>query len=119
MKTLFSIPSLLLLVFISISALLPNSSQAQQSIFDISESSLFSNDNEFLRVDEAFSFNFDQQNNQLRISFDIAEGYYLYRHQFKFTNKNARITAVELPRGIDHEDEFFGIGKHKASWRKC
>ena len=109
MKTLFSIPSLFLLVFISVSALLPNSSQAQQSIFDISESSLFSNDNEFLRVDEAFTFNFDQQNNQLRISFDIAEGYYLYRHQFKFTDENARITAVELPRGIDHEDEFFGV----------
>ncbi|PCH97990.1 MAG: protein-disulfide reductase DsbD [Gammaproteobacteria bacterium] len=101
--------SLLIVLFFMVATLLPNISQAQQSIFDISESSLFSNDNEFLRVDEAFSFNFDQQNNQLRISFDIADGYYLYRHQFRFTNKNARITAVELPRGIDHEDEFFGV----------
>jgi len=90
-------------------ALLSIPSQAQQSIFDISDSSLFSNDNEFLKVDQAFVFNFDQQNNQLHISFDISEGYYLYRHQFKFTSKNSRISTVELPQGIDHEDEFFGV----------
>ena len=84
-------------------------SQAQQSIFDTSESSLFSNDDEFLKVDQAFDFNFDQDNNQLHISFDISEGYYLYRHQFKFTSENTRFSQVDLPQGIDHEDEFFGV----------
>jgi len=84
-------------------------SKAQQSIFDTSSASLFSNDDEFLKVDQAFIFNFDQAKNQLNINFEINEGYYLYRHQFKFTSDNARISPVDLPQGIDHEDEFFGV----------
>lgn len=89
--------------------LLPTISHAQQSIFDTSNSSLFSNDDEFLKVDQAFSFNFDQQNDQLHIKFDISEGYYLYRHQFKFTADNASYSNIDLPAGLDHEDEFFGV----------
>ena len=85
-----------------------NSVQAQ-SIFDVSSSSLFSNDSEFLKVDEAFTLNFYQNNNQLEVTFDIEDGYYLYRHQFKFTPKNAEIADVNLPQGIEHEDEFFGV----------
>ncbi|UUO24299.1 protein-disulfide reductase DsbD [Colwellia sp. M166] len=81
---------------------------AQESIFS-SSASLFSNDNEFLRVDDAFIFDFHQQKNKLKISFNIAEGYYLYRHQFKFSTKNAVIVPVNLPEGEHHEDEFFGV----------
>lgn len=85
-----------------------NSVQAQ-SIFDVSSSSLFSNDSEFLKVEEAFTLNFYQNNNQLEVTFDIEDGYYLYRHQFKFTPENAEIAEVVLPQGIEHEDEFFGV----------
>ncbi|MGL1957281.1 MAG: protein-disulfide reductase DsbD [Colwellia sp.] len=99
-------------------AVTPTSAYAQKSIFDISSVSLFdnkfddknlSNDDEFLKVDQAFSFNFDQQNNKLNINFIIAPGYYLYRHQFKFSQENSSLSPVDLPQGIDHEDEFFGI----------
>jgi thiol:disulfide interchange protein DsbD len=96
-------------LFLTLVTLLPVISHAQQSIFDTSSSSLFSNDDEFLKVDQAFSFNFDQQNDQLHINFDISEGYYLYRHQFKFTVNNASYSTIDLPTGIDHEDEFFGV----------
>lgn len=96
---------------LTLSVFLPAEAQEKQSIFDVSNSSLFSNDDEFLKVDQAFSFNFYQQNNQLEISFDIAPEYYLYRHQFKFKGKNINFTPVTLPVGIDHEDEFFGIQK--------
>ena len=88
-----------------------NSVHAQKSIFDTSSASLFSNDDEFLHVDEAFEFNFHQKDDKLNISFNVAEGYYLYRHQFKFTTENAQIIPVVLPDGEDHEDEFFGIQK--------
>jgi thiol:disulfide interchange protein DsbD len=81
---------------------------AQQSIFDTSSSSLFSNDDEFLKVDQAFEFNFYQNNQQFEVIFDIADGYYLYRHQFKITAENAEISAINLPEGEAHEDEFFG-----------
>lgn len=96
-------------LLIALSSYYPSVAQAQQSIFDTSESSLFSNDDEFLQVDQAFAFNFDQDKNQLHINFDISEGYYLYRHQFKFTSENTRLSTIDLPLGIDHEDEFFGV----------
>lgn len=89
----------------------PAVAQEKQSIFDISNTSLFSNDDEFLKVDEAFSFNFYQKNNLLEVSFDIAPEYYLYRHQFKFKGDKTQFTPVLLPDGIDHEDEFFGVQK--------
>jgi|TARA_B110000196_G_scaffold318919_1_gene335466 thiol:disulfide interchange protein DsbD len=81
---------------------------AQESIFS-SPASLFSNDDEFLKIDKAFIFDFHQQKNKLQVSFNIAEGYYLYRHQFKFTTENATIIPVILPEGEHHEDEFFGV----------
>tara|TARA_R110001632_G_scaffold23938_1_gene67350 strand:+ start:2873 stop:4750 length:1878 start_codon:yes stop_codon:yes gene_type:complete len=81
---------------------------AQESIFS-SPASLFSNDGEFLKVDKAFVFDFHQQKNKLQVSFNIADGYYLYRHQFKFTTENATIVPVDLPEGEHHEDEFFGV----------
>ncbi len=109
MKKLSLFLNLSLGLIFTLVTLLPTTSHAQQSIFDISNASLFSNDDEFLKVDQAFSFNFDQQNDQLHISFDISEGYYLYRHQFKFTAKNARHSKIDLATGIDHEDEFFGV----------
>jgi len=101
--------NMLFALIITLACFQPMVSKAQQSIFDTSSSSLFSNDDEFLKVDQAFIFNFDQDSNQLHISFDISEGYYLYRHQFKFTSDNARLSPVDLPQGIDHEDEFFGV----------
>ena len=81
---------------------------AQESIFDVSSSSLFSNEDEFLKPEQAFIFNFDQQNDQVVVTFGITEGYYLYKKQFKFTGENTVISDVVLPIGIDHEDEFFG-----------
>lgn len=101
--------NLIVSLILTLVTFLPAISHAQQSIFDTSSTSLFSNDEEFLKVDQAFSFNFDQQNNLLHISFDISEGYYLYRHQFRFTANNASYSTIDLPVGIDHEDEFFGI----------
>ncbi len=107
---LFQLPfyALFTLVIV-ITSIYPNTGYAQQSIFDTSASSLFSNDAEFLKVDQAFIFNFDQQNNLLHISFDISEGYYLYRHQFKFSSNDTKFSPVNLPKGIDHDDEFFGV----------
>jgi len=117
MKKVFA----LFLVFF-ISTFLPSASVgAQESIFDISSPALFgggklgdgklSNENEFLKPEEAFKFNYLQEGNAVNVTFDIANGYYLYRHQFKFTTDNASIKDVTLPVGEDHEDKYFGIQK--------
>ncbi len=96
------------LIFTSLFLSISPFTQAQESIFN-TPASLFSNDNEFLKVDDAFIFDFHQQGNKLQVSFNIAEGYYLYRHQFKFTSANATIVPVNLPVGEHYEDEFFGV----------
>lgn len=100
--------ALLLLTWLVLS-LAPTDANAQDSIFDTSSSSLFSNDNEFLKVDEAFVFDFHQSKDKLLVSFNVKDGYYLYRHQFRFTTEGATLAEVVLPTGKEHEDEFFGI----------
>ncbi|MEW6990439.1 protein-disulfide reductase DsbD [Colwelliaceae bacterium 6441] len=102
-STFLFVAALLLLSQISFNSF------AQDSIFDTSSSSLFSNEDEFLKPEDAFVFNFDQKNNLVNVSFDIAQGYYLYKKQFKFTSVNSELGNVILPVGIDHEDEFFGL----------
>jgi thiol:disulfide interchange protein DsbD len=68
---------------------------------------LFSDEPEFLAVDEAFKFDFSQSGDQLTLSFDIAEGYYLYKKQFKTVTKNAEVGEPSYPASIKIEDEFF------------
>ncbi|KFZ29300.1 hypothetical protein IDAT_04575 [Pseudidiomarina atlantica] len=64
--------------------------------------------NQFLPVDQAFQLDFRQQEQQLTIQFDIADGYYLYQHRFSFSDNVALTEQVILPAGESHYDEFFG-----------
>ncbi len=70
---------------------------------------LFSDEPEFLPVEEAFVFDFSQNDDSLVISFDIADAYYLYKHQFKLVTKNATLGEPTFPEGKEKEDEFFGL----------
>ncbi|MEW6997907.1 protein-disulfide reductase DsbD [Colwelliaceae bacterium BS250] len=102
--------SLLLLSFsLLITSFYSTTAAAQDSIFDTSLDSLFSNEQEFLPVEQAFQFDFNQQDNQLEIYFAISDGYYLYKDKFKFKATAAEFTPPSLPLGKDHEDEYFGI----------
>jgi len=99
--------NIVLLISLLFTSLITTQAHSQQSIFD--SSSIFSNESEYLKVDQAFIFNFYQKDNKLTVSFDIAEGYYLYQQQFKFTANNATIIQPSFPEGLIHEDEFFGV----------
>ncbi|MFA3791031.1 protein-disulfide reductase DsbD [Aliiglaciecola sp. SL4] len=68
---------------------------------------LFADEPEFLPVEQAFQFDFDQKNDQLLLRFTIAEGYYLYKNQFKTVVKNGEISQPIYPEAIIKEDEFF------------
>jgi len=68
----------------------------------------FTNEPQFLDVDQAFAFDFSQKDNVLTLNFDIADGYYLYLKQFKFVAKQAEIGEPVYPSGVMIEDEFFG-----------
>ena len=69
---------------------------------------LFSDEPEFLQVDEAFQFDFAQQGDRVILSWQIADGYYLYKKQFKTVVKQAEIGLPVFPVAEQVEDEFFG-----------
>jgi thiol:disulfide interchange protein DsbD len=70
---------------------------------------LFADEPEFLQVDEAFQFDFAQQGDQITLSWRIADGYYLYKKQFKTVVKQAEIGLAVFPDAEQVEDEFFGL----------
>lgn len=69
------------------------------------------NSADFLPVREAFKLSLvDSSPNSATLRFVAAEGYYLYRHQFKFKVEPAELAGVpvELPDGLHKTDEYFG-----------
>ncbi|RNM05791.1 protein-disulfide reductase DsbD [Dickeya undicola] len=63
---------------------------------------------QFLPVDQAFTFDFHQQGNQLTLNWQIHPGYYLYRQQIKLDSALIAPPGLTLPPGEPHRDEFFG-----------
>jgi thiol:disulfide interchange protein DsbD len=66
---------------------------------------------DFLPVDEAFRFNaFPNGADRVKLIWQIADGYYLYRARVKVatTSKDAQLGALEMPTGETKQDEFFG-----------
>ena len=62
----------------------------------------------FLPVDQAFMLDFAQSGESVRISFQIADGYYLYKHKLKIAGVAVNFSNPTLPAGLPHEDEYFG-----------
>ncbi|MGV4200034.1 protein-disulfide reductase DsbD [Citrobacter murliniae] len=63
---------------------------------------------QFVPADRAFVFDFQQNQHDLNLSWQVKDGYYLYRKQVSITPSQASIAEVKLPPGIWHEDEFYG-----------
>ena len=62
----------------------------------------------FLQVDEAFQIESEQRGDQLLLTLNIADDYYLYRHSLRFKGNNLTFSEPTLPEGTEHEDDFFG-----------
>lgn len=75
---------------------------------DNAEPSFGGNNNGFVPVDQAFPFNYYQQDDKVLLDWQVKEGYYLYQHSLSFTGQNLAIGNVELEDGKPHQDEFFG-----------
>jgi thiol:disulfide interchange protein DsbD len=78
------------------------SSHAFAGLFDNQSKS------QFVPVDQAFAFDFQQSENQLNLNWQIKPGYYLYRQQIKLNPAQAELAPLDLPKGTWHEDEFYG-----------
>jgi len=68
-------------------------------------------DDEFLSPDQAFRFDaIPEGTDRIRLNWEIAEGYYLYRARIKVrtTSANAQLGAPQFPPGQVKTDEYFG-----------
>lgn len=62
----------------------------------------------FLKVDEAFTLESEQQGNRLLLRLRIADDYYIYRHSLRFQGNDLTFSEPVRPEGTEHEDDFFG-----------
>jgi thiol:disulfide interchange protein DsbD len=62
------------------------------------------------RPEEVFRYTSSFEDNQLIVTWDIEDGYYLYRDKMRYTTETDEVTLGEpvYPRGEIHADEFFG-----------
>jgi thiol:disulfide interchange protein DsbD len=68
------------------------------------------NPDDLLPVEDAFALTVSAEAGQLRLTWDIADGYYLYRHAFRFDAQSELLVLGEpvIPTGELTVDEFFG-----------
>ncbi|PKA29541.1 protein-disulfide reductase DsbD [Cedecea lapagei] len=72
----------------------------------------------FIPADQAFVFDFQQNQHDLNLTWQVKEGYYLYRKQVSITPARANVGEPQLPAGEWHEDEFYGkseIYRHRLT----
>lgn len=62
----------------------------------------------FVPADQAFVFDFQQNQHELNLNWSVKPGFYLYRKQISITPAQATVGAPTLPAGELHEDEFYG-----------
>ena len=63
---------------------------------------------EFLKVDQAFQAEASRLDNELIVRFVIAPGYYLYRDQFRFKAEAVSFATPQYPEGVLKRDEYLG-----------
>ena len=71
--------------------------------------SIFKKQQEFLDVDDAFQFSYQQKGNTVELNWLIADGYYMYADKYQFAVENGELGQVKKPSATQIEDEFFGI----------
>jgi thiol:disulfide interchange protein DsbD len=74
-------------------------------------SNVASGSDEFLPPDEAFRFQaFPDGPDRVKLIWQIADGYYLYRSRIKAatTGDQAQLGALDMPKGETKTDEYFG-----------
>lgn len=68
-------------------------------------------DEEILHPEEAFRYAAVDSGGVIEIDWSLEDGYYLYKKKMSYESGSASIVFgdFELPEGVHHEDEFFGV----------
>ncbi|MDR0219002.1 MAG: protein-disulfide reductase DsbD [Enterobacteriaceae bacterium] len=91
---------LILFLLLSATVTLSVNANAQPDLF---------RQNAYLPANQAFPFEFQQQGDQLTLSWNIKPGYYLYKNEFIITpQQQVALGQISFSKAVDHEDEFFG-----------
>jgi thiol:disulfide interchange protein DsbD len=89
----------------------PSSSISASTIDAVLKGGKKSSGDDFLPVDEAFRFSaFADGADHVKLVWQIADGYYLYRARVKVSTSSpqAQLGALQMPTGEIKQDEFFG-----------
>ncbi|GLR05067.1 thiol:disulfide interchange protein DsbD [Vibrio hyugaensis] len=74
-----------------------------------SQSNTFGSSNDtFVPVDQAFQFNYYQQDGKLMLDWQVRDGYYLYQERLSVAGENVSLGELQMEDGTPHKDEFFG-----------
>ncbi len=99
-------------ILLCLSLLTPLQAQTGDTLVTDNDNPAFGVTDEFLPVEDAYQLSVEfEAADQLRLNWQIADGYYLYRHGFKLElthNGQSIALAPEIPSGLSHDDEYFG-----------
>ncbi|MBS9811615.1 protein-disulfide reductase DsbD [Vibrio alginolyticus] len=77
--------------------------------FNSSQNNRFgSSSDSFVPVDQAFPFNFYQQDDKLMLDWQVRDGYYLYQERLSVAGEKVSLGELQMEDGTPHKDEFFG-----------
>lgn len=72
------------------------------------QAGLFDKKPTFLTSQQAFQFSSEQQGNQVKLHWEIADGYYLYQKEVEIKPLQAELGEWQFPQAERYYDEFFG-----------
>ena len=99
--------SVLLLGLITFSA--PSMALFGNDQFGNNQNNAFGSSNDsFVPVDQAFPFNYYQQDGKLMLDWQVRDGYYLYQERLSVAGENVALGDLQMEEGTPHKDEFFG-----------
>ena len=79
-------------------------------VLSLSAQAFFSNQQDFLPVEEAFQLQLlEGIDGQGQLYWTITPGHYLYRHSISAKDADGNKLELAIPEGIENEDEFFGV----------
>ncbi len=101
--TMKSLMFFMLLIFVGNGVVL-----ATESISSSFQDAIFEEEEEFLKVDDAFIISADSVDNEFIVRWKIAKAYYLYKHRFGFSAIGGELGEPFIPDGLKKTDEYFG-----------
>ncbi|MBT0086929.1 protein-disulfide reductase DsbD [Vibrio alginolyticus] len=76
--------------------------------FNSSQNNSFGSSDSFVPVDQAFPFNFYQQDDKLMLDWQVRDGYYLYQERLSVAGEKVSLGELQMEDGTPYKDEFFG-----------